>query len=136
MSDDSAALDDPDQDQNHGGHQKDVNNPSHRVCGHQAKRPKYEKNDGNCPKHGVPFYETWLGVGREVVSLGACHNMCEMVCVARREISRGSALYCAALSNTVSISSPSGTVSGISVLMSFRLSCDAPATYSSFRAIN
>jgi hypothetical protein len=26
-----------------------------------------------------------LAVGREVFNLGACHNMCEMVCVARRE---------------------------------------------------
>ena len=61
---------------------------------------------------GVSSYESVLAVGGEVFDRGVCHNMCEMVCVARREISRGSALYCAALSKTVRISSPSGTVFG------------------------
>jgi len=43
--------------------------------------------------------------------------MYEMVCVARRETSRGSALYFAALSKTVRINSPSGTVFGIWIAM-------------------
>ena len=53
---------------------------------------------------------------------GECHNICEMVCVARRETSRGSALYSAALSKTARINSPSATVLGIFVFMTFRLS--------------
>jgi hypothetical protein len=135
-SNDSAALDDANQNQHHSSHEKDVNDPTHCVGGYKAKRPKYDKNNGNCPQHGVSSYEARLRIGWDVFILGACHNMCEMACVARRETSRGSELYCAALSNTVRISSPSGTVFGMSVLMSFALSWDAPGTYSSFRAIN
>lgn len=138
-SQNSSALDDANQDHNDGDHEEDVNEPTHGVRSYKAKRPKYEKNDGNCPQHGVSSYETRLGVGRGGCNLGVCHNMCEMACVASREISCGFALYWAALSKTVRISSPSGTVWMGSALMSCHLSLDSRSTYSSlyssFRAI-
>ena len=50
--DDAAALDETNQNHDHGGHKKDVNESSHSVRGEESKRPEHDKNDSDCPQHG------------------------------------------------------------------------------------
>src|ERR1017187_8626317 len=51
-SSDAAALDETNQDHDHGGHKENVNEASHSVRGEESKCPEHEKDDGDCPKHG------------------------------------------------------------------------------------
>src|SRR5258707_9212904 len=48
---DSAALNDPDQNHDNGNHQQDVNKPAHRVTAHQSQEPQNNQYNGNRVQH-------------------------------------------------------------------------------------
>jgi hypothetical protein len=96
-----------------------------RIGDFKAEASMGEPNHDRVHATHDAFYESELSGDNELIVAGARFNICETVSVARRETSRGSALYCAAWSKTASIRSPSETVFGVWVVMVSCLSWDA-----------
>jgi hypothetical protein len=50
-SNQASALDDANQDDDHGGHKENMDEPTHGVGGEESKCPECDENDGDCPEH-------------------------------------------------------------------------------------
>src|SRR5262245_16661004 len=61
----STALDHPHEDDDHRGHEQDVNEPTQGVGRHQSQRPEEQQHDGNGLEHErVPPYRSTRRKGR------------------------------------------------------------------------
>jgi len=53
----SSPLDDPDQDDDNGNDQQDVNKISHRIAGHQPQQPQDYQDDSDRPQHRISLLD-------------------------------------------------------------------------------
>lgn len=56
----SSSLNEADYHNDNGNHQRDVNEPSHRITGHQPQQPQNYQYYSNRPQHGMLLLEKCL----------------------------------------------------------------------------